>query len=265
MAVAPKEAEGERGTVASARSKPRRLVVAQSKGGVGKTITACNLAYGLAAAGSNVLLVDTDTQGQTAPFLGVSPPAGLAQLLTESSNGAMHEARPRLSLLSGGRELAGVKRLLTQREIGAEKAIQEALEPHESGFDFVIIDTSPGWDSLTIAALFYAEEVLAPVSMEAATLLGLLEFRKRLEDVQKYQSRLRFRYVLPTMYDRRVKKSEEILSQLREHFGDLVLSPIRYNVRLSECVGYGKTIFEYDKRSTGAEDYGSLVRDIITD
>jgi len=208
-------------------------------------------------------LVDTDTQGQCAAMLGVRPEAGLAELVLRqvTPEQALHQARERLWLLAGGRGLAGVKREIARRDVGGERTIQEALE--EAGrYDFIILDTSPGWDSLTIAALFYAEEVLAPVSLEVASLLGLVDFERSLEAVQKYQKRLRLRYVLPTFSDGRVKKTEEILGQLRSRYGPLLCPPVRYSVRLSEAVGYGQTVFEYAPRSTGAEDYRRLIRRI---
>jgi chromosome partitioning protein len=86
-----------------------------------------------------------------------------------------------------------------------------------------------------------------------------------LDAIQKYHSSLTLRYILPTFMDRRVKKSEEILGQLRGYYAGLVCRPIRYNVRLSEAPGYGQTIFEYASRSTGAADYQQLTERILQD
>jgi len=245
----------------------RKLAVSLSKGGVGKTVTACHLAHGLAKAGRKVLLVDADTQGQCSLFLGVQPVVGLAEVASGevASKEAVLEARENLWLLAGGRDLAGVKRLIARKDVGGEQTLCEALAPLDGKFDYAILDTSPGWDSLTIASLFYAEEVLAPVSLEAATLLGLLDFRKSLEAVQRYHNGLSLRYVLPTFFDRRVRKSEEILQQLRGHFQDQLCKPIRYSVRLSESVAFGQTVFEYAPASPGAEDYEALTRRMLKD
>jgi len=245
----------------------RKLAISLSKGGVGKSTTAIHLAHGLAMSGSSVLLVDTDTQGQCAPFLGVRPAAGLAELVDGSvqPEEAIIEARERLWLLAGGRGLAGVKMTIARQELGGERTLQEALEPLAGKYDYLILDTAPGWDSLTIAALFCATEILAPVSMEVASVLGLMEFRKSLEAVQKYHKQLSLRYVLPTFMDGRVRKSEEILSQLKAHVGELLCEPIRYSVRLSEAPGHGLTAFEYAPDSQGAEDYQKLTRRIRRD
>lgn len=245
----------------------RKIAISLSKGGVGKSTTAVHLAHGLALAGSTVLLVDTDAQGQCAAFLGVKPAAGLAELVNGEARAqeAVTEARERLWLLSGGRGLAGLKLQIAKREHGGERTILTALEPLESTFDYLLLDTAPGWDSLTIAALFCADEVLAPVSLEVASVLGLLEFSKSLEAARKYHKKLSLKYVLPTFMDGRVRKSQEILDQLRAYFGDLLCDPIRYSVRLSEAPGYGQTVFEYAPGCHGAEDYQKLTRRIRKD
>jgi chromosome partitioning protein len=246
----------------------RKIAVSLSKGGVGKSTTAVHLAHGLALAGHSVLLVDTDTQGQCAAFLGVKTAAGLAELMSDTAKpeDAIVEARERLWLLAGGRGLAATKMAIAKRQLGGERTLLEALEQvgvFQPKYDFLLLDTAPGWDSLTIAALFCADEVLAPVSLEVASVLGLLEFSKSLEAVQKYHKKLRLKYVLPTFMDRRVRKSEEILDQLKAYFGDLLCEPIRYSVRLSEAPGHGQTAFEYAPDCHGAEDYRSLTREVI--
>jgi chromosome partitioning protein len=245
----------------------RKIAISLSKGGVGKTTTAVSLASGLARSGYSVLLVDTDTQGQVSRALGVSPEAGLAELLSGEAEPAeaILEVRDSLYLLSGGRSLAGLKRLIDRKDYGGEKTLAEGLDPLDSQYDYVILDSAPGWDSLTVNVLFYATEILAPVSMEVLTLAGLLDFQKSVEAIQRYQEGLQLSYILPTFYDRRVKKSEEILTQLQAFYQDKVCSPIRYSVRLSEAPGYGQTIYEYSPGSSGAEDYQALVERISKD
>ena len=245
----------------------RKIAISLSKGGGGKTTTAVSLASGLARSGYSVLLVDTDTQGQVSRALGVSPEAGLADLLSGEATPAeaILEVRDRLYLLSGGRSLAGLKRLIDRKDYGGEKTLAEGLDPLDSQYDYAILDSAPGWDSLTVNVLFYASEILAPVSMEVLTLAGLLDFQKSVEAIQRYQEGLQLSYILPTFYDRRVKKSEEILTQLQAFYQDKVCTPIRYSVRLSEAPGYGQTIYEYSPGSSGAEDYQALVERISKD
>ena len=235
----------------------RKIAISLSKGGVGKTTTAVSLAHGVARAGRRVLLVDTDTQGQVAKALGVAPAAGLSHLVAGElqAGQAVARARENLWLLAGDRSLAGITRLIDRKEFGAEQLVSEALAPLAGQFDYVILDTPPGWSSMTINVLFYADEILAPVSMEVLTLQGLVDFESSLKAIQKYRQALSLSYILPTFYDLRVKKSSEILQQLQGHYNQQLCTPIRYNVRLSEAPAYGQTIFEYAPRSVGAQDY----------
>ena len=140
----------------------RRIAVALSKGGVGKTTTAVNLAAGLAGAGERVLLVDLDTQGQVAKALGIQPAGGLADVVLDGAppRKAVVEAREGLGLLAGGRALAGLKRDIARRDYGGERTLAEALAPLDGAYDLVVLDTAPAWDTLTVNALFYASEVL---------------------------------------------------------------------------------------------------------
>ncbi len=234
----------------------RKLAVCLTKGGVGKTTAAVNLSAGLAMSGFKVLLVDTDTQGQAGFMLGLKPEAGLAELMTGKLDPeeAIIEARRRLWLLAGDVSLAEVKRQMAYKEFGGEQTLTEILAPLDKKYDFVILDTSPGWDTMTINVLFYTQKVLVPVSLEVLTLKGLAEFSKRVEVIRKYRD-LSLDYILPTFLDHRVSKSEEILAQLQAYYASQLCSPIRYNVRLSEAAGYGQTIYEYAPGSAGAEDF----------
>ena len=123
----------------------RRIAVALSKGGVGKTTTVVNLAAGLAAAGMKVLAVDLDTQGQMSRALGLTPPYTLSHLIS----GDVHvddvivNARPNLWIIAGGRQLAELKRDIARKDIRPEMTLAEALADYDSAYDFVILDTAP--------------------------------------------------------------------------------------------------------------------------
>jgi len=244
----------------------RRIAIALSKGGVGKTTTAVNLAAGIARSGVSVLLVDVDTQGQVTRALGLKSEGGIAEYIQGrlGLDEVLIQARENFWLLGGGRSVVGLKRDITRKDFGGEQTLSEALIPLEDRFDFVVIDTGPGWDALTVNVLFYCEEILTPVSLEVMTLQGLMEFSQSIAAIKKYKQNIELKYVLPTFFDRRVKKSEEILEHLQGHFGDRVCTPVRYNVRLSEAPGHGLTIFEYAPRSAGAEDYQKLTERIIS-
>lgn len=245
----------------------RRIAVSLSKGGTGKSTTLTSLAHGLALAGHTVLAIDTDTQGQVAEILGCQPEVGLSELVAEevSPDDALFNARENLWILAGGRQLAATKQLIAKQEFGSEQVLTRALEPYADRFDYILIDTSPGWDALTINVLFYVNELIAPVALEVLAVRGLIHFENRIADIQSYRQDLNLRYVLPTFLDGRVRQSEEIMKQLEIHYQDRMCRPIRYNVRLSEAPGHGMTIFEYAPRSSGAADYAALVERIRSD
>ena len=244
----------------------RKICIALSKGGVAKSSTAVSIAHGLAMRGKRVLLIDTDDQGQDAFLLGIKPTHTLASVINGDIDAvsALCEARDNLWILSGGTDLAGVKRSIGRKDYGAEHTLSQSLENLEGKFDYAIVDTSPSWDALTINALFYCTEVLTPVSLEALTLNSLAEFSERLKSVQVHNKNLKHTYLVPTFFDRRVKKSEEILKQLKKYYPDLLCNPIKYCVRISESAGFGKTIYEYAPSSTGAQDYKKTVQRIMS-
>ncbi len=240
----------------------RKICVTLSKGGVGKTTTAVNLGSGLALAGYKVLLVDTDTQGQSAYMLGKKPVAGLTELLTQELTPAecILEARKNLWLLGGGKSLAGVKRIIDRKSFGAEWTLSEAMAPLDRQFDFIIMDTSPGWDQLIVNVLFYAKEVLVPVALEVMPLHGLAEFLKSLGSIQKYRKEIVLKYIVPTFLDTRIKGPQSLYVQLKKLYPDTICPPIRYNESLTEAPSFGKTIFEFAPGSTASADYRKLVR-----
>ncbi|MBU0680337.1 MAG: zinc-ribbon domain-containing protein [Proteobacteria bacterium] len=255
---------GEEKKSGSQTPRVRKIAVSLSKGGVGKTTTAVNLAHGLSLAGYKVLLIDTDTQGQSAFMLGAKPSAGLTELVTNelAPEECLFQAREDLWLLAGGKSLAGVKRVIDRKDFGGEMTLAEKLAPLEDQFDYVIVDTSPGWDPLIVNVLFYVTEILIPVSLEVMTLQGLVEFLKSISSIQKYQPELGLKYILPTFLDKRVKSTSGILHKLEELYGDHVCTPIRYNVRLTEAPAYGQSIYEFAPGSNGANDYRDLIRKV---
>lgn len=245
----------------------RKIAVSITKGGTAKSTTVCSLSHGLALKGKTVLVVDLDTQGQLKDFYGVAPDAGLAELILGeiSSDEALLEVRKNIWLLAGGPNLNGVKNEITRQDFGGETTLRKHLEPYESAFDYVLLDTAPGWDAFFVNAMFYAREVLSPVSLEVLTFRGLVDFSKRLEKIQEYNPGVELKYILPTFMDGRVKKSGELYALLVKHFGIRVCSPIRYNVKLSEAPAFGKTIFEFDRTSKGAKDYAGLTERVLQD
>src|ERR687893_1657556 len=238
----------------------RKIAFTNAKGGVAKTTTCVNIGAGLALAGYRTLLIDCDTQGQVSKSLGIQAGEGLAELVQGEAGleNVQIEARENLFLIAGGGSLSGVKRMISRMDMRSELVLSEALEDLQ-GYDFVLLDTAPSWDVLNVNCLFYADELLVPVSMEVLALQGIGDFLSRVGQVQRYREGLRIQGIIPTFYDARVKKSAEILEQLKRYFPDALWPPVRYNTRLSEAPGFGQHIFEYAKRSNGAADYALLV------
>ena len=237
----------------------KKIAIANRKGGVGKTTTAVHIAAALNAVDKRVLLIDTDTQGQCASMLGVQPSTGLSALFDGESTTAraLTPIDDGFDLLAGSTDLSGVSRDIARRDFRSETVLSEILEPFEGKYDFVILDSAPGYNPLSVNVLFYATEILCPVSMEAMAVDGFVKFLQEIEPIQKY-SGLELRYVLPTFLDGRVKKSEEILGILKAHYGDKLLPGIHYSARLSEAAGHGKLIFDYAIKDRAATDYGKV-------
>lgn len=263
----PRKPANDSGSTREAHHTARTIGVSLSKGGVGKTTTAVNLSAGLALAGFKVLLVDTDTQGQDSYMLGIKPAAGLSEFLLEEldEEQAIVKARNNLWCLAGGKTLGGVKRLIDRKSFGGEFTLHEALTPLESRFDFIIVDTSPGWDPLTVNVLFYVKEVLVPVSLAVMSLQGLVEFIKSLTAIQKYNKTVSLKYILPTFLDQRVQSPATILRKLKGLYGDYLCPPIRYNASFADAPAFGQTIYEFAPGSWGTEDYRTLVRKVTDD
>ncbi len=252
----------------------RKIAVAMAKGGVGKTTTAVSIAHGLAASGRRVLLVDCDSQGQSALFLGIKPPFGLYEFITGkneknepiSKRETIFQARPNLWLLAGGIKLVELKHWLGEQPREHRQSILgNALVPRDGALDYLIFDCAPGWDVLSVNILMAATEVICPVALQALPLEGLKTFFGYLLSAQKLNPELQLRYVLPTQFDKRTRQSMEILKYLAKLFRRQICDPIPYNVRLAEAPAHGKTIFEFAANSPGAKGYERMIRRLLHD
>lgn len=252
----------------------RKIAIAMAKGGVGKTTTAVNLAYGLSQRGHRVLLVDCDTQGQTSTFLGVKPQYGLYEFVTgRDSNGefipkreVIYPCRKNLWLLAGGIGLVELKNWLGEQPRDVRQTVLgKALLPKKGTLDYLIFDCAPGWDVLSVNILMAVNEVLCPVALQGPSLEGLKTFFGYLLSAQKLNKDLQLKYILPTMFDQRTRQSFLILKQLKRMFTKQLCDPIHYNVRLSEAPSRGLTIFEYRSKASGADGYRKLIERVDGD
>ena len=240
--------------------------VVNQKGGVGKTTTAVNLGAALAEQGKKVLLVDMDAQGNATTGLGVT--AGARQCIYTVLTGGARSSRcsdehsePHLL----PREWAGSGRGRARQCLAREVRLRTALEPLAQAYDFVLIDSAPSLGLLTINSLTACEQVLIPIQCEYYALEGLSQLLRIIEMVRtSLNPRLRIAGVLLTMYDKRVRLSEDVASEVRQHFGDAVFEAVvPRSVRLSEAPSYGKPIGEYAPDNRGAEAYRQLATEVM--
>lgn len=244
----------------------RIIAIALSKGGVGKTTTAVNLSHGLAITGRRVLLIDTDTQNQCAKALGVAPAHGLSDFMLDNIpfETAVYPARDNLDLLAGGDRLAILTNDIARETVRAEETLKRRLTPHLSPYEYVIIDSSPSWDNLSINVLFFANELLCPCNLDQPSLDGLIKFLARVRGFEDYHD-MNLSYILPTALDKRVAMTDHIKTQLIKAYETAVCEPIPYNASLGYAYAYGQTIFEYEPKSPSANAYTQLIKRIIED
>ncbi|MBP7559411.1 MAG: ParA family protein [Armatimonadetes bacterium] len=244
--------------------------VVNQKGGVGKTTTAVNLGAALAEQGKKVLLVDMDAQGNATTGLGVNRRELEQCIYTVLTGGAPIEQvlirtnTPNLHLLPARMELAAAEVELASA-MAREVRLRTALEPLAQAYDFVLIDSAPSLGLLTINSLTACEQVLIPIQCEYYALEGLSQLLRIIEMVRtSLNPRLRIAGVLLTMYDKRVRLSEDVASEVRQHFGDAVFEAVvPRSVRLSEAPSYGKPIGEYAPDNRGAEAYRQLATEVM--
>ena len=246
------------------------LAILNNKGGVGKTTTAVNLAAGMARHGQRVLLVDLDSQGSASFSLGVPR----SELRPSSADVLLHDIPIRtairrtgtegLDLLTGSMELANAD-LALGGVSGRERCLAVRLSPIRSLYSHILIDCPPSLSLLPINALLACDQFLVPVTPQYLALEGLVNLLEAMEKIRSgFGMTARCLGLVLTMVDYRPKVTTEIVEMIRDHYQDLVLdTEIRGNVRLSEAPSFGKSIFSYDPKSSGALAYDQLSQEVL--
>ncbi|MCU7557915.1 AAA family ATPase [Macrococcus capreoli] len=246
------------------------LAVANQKGGVGKTTTSVNLSAALAELGKKVLLVDTDPQGNATSGVGVDKnnvENSVYDMLVEDVNinkCVLETAVENLYIIPANIALAGAEIELVSA-MSREVRLKYAFKELEIDFDYIIIDCPPSLGLLTINSFTAANGIVIPVQCEYYALEGLSQLLNTIRLVQRHLNQsLEIEGVLLTMLDARTNLGNDVIAEVKEHFGEKVYETIiPRNVRLSEAPSHGQPINIYDARSTGAKTYKSLAEEVV--
>jgi chromosome partitioning protein len=257
----------------------RRIAVINQKGGVGKTTTAVNLAAALARNGERVCVLDLDPQAHATTHFGVEPDGDRPSIYDVLVRGraladVRREAGDNLALITSDINLAAAEVELAG-VVGREVILREALAQDAESYDYLFMDCAPSLGVLTINALAAADEVFIPLQPHFFALHGL---RKLLETTalvgRRINPGLRVTGVVVCLYDGATRLAQEVVRDLTSFLdasrsanvpwagAKVFAAKVRRNVKLAECPSFGKTIFEYAPKSSGAEDYAALAREL---
>jgi len=238
------------------------IAIANQKGGVGKTTTSVNLAASLGVLEKKVLLIDADPQANASSGLG-----GTYQVLEHSvsaEEAIIKTETPNVDIIAAHIDLVAIEIELVDKE-NREYMFKEALSEIKEKYDYVLIDCAPSLGLLTLNALTAADSVIIPIQCEYFALEGLGKLLNTIKSVQKiHNPDLDIEGLLLTMYDSRLRLSNQVAEEVQTHFGDMVFSSIiQRNIKLSEAPSFGQSIINYDATSKGATSYLQLAEEII--
>jgi chromosome partitioning protein len=246
------------------------IAIANQKGGVGKTTTSVNLAASLGVLEKKVLLIDADPQANASSGLGIDVEnvrIGTYQILEHSNTpkeGIVTCSAPNVYVLPAHIDLVAIEIELVDKE-NREYMLKEALKDIKDDYDFILIDCAPSLGLLTLNALTAADSVVIPIQCEYFALEGLGKLLNTIKSVQKiHNTDLDIEGLLLTMFDSRLRLSNQVVEEVHKHFSNMVFKTIiQRTVKLSEAPSFGESIINFDATSRGASNYLSLAQEII--
>jgi len=247
-----------------------RLVIANHKGGVGKTTTAVTLAAGLAALNRRVVLIDCDPQGNVAAFLGLEPAGDLFDLVV--AHRSLSEVTvtvpgyENLSVVRGDVSTVDINTLLVSgsRRLHLEEALAKPLANLDrEGYEVAILDTAPSLSATQLAALMAADWLIIPATPEFASETGVSYLAETVVELQEKGSKAHLLGILPTMVDSRSKEHAQTIADMEKVFPGLILPRVRRLIALGEAPRAGKPIWSYAPGSAAAQDYSAVLWEVM--
>jgi chromosome partitioning protein len=246
------------------------LAIANQKGGVGKTTTTVNLAAALGVLEQKVLLVDADPQANATSGLGIeveNVQKGTYQVLEHTvhvKETIIKTNSPNVDIIPAHIDLVAVEIELIDKE-KRESMLKLALDEIKDEYDYIIIDCAPSLGLITLNALTAADSVIIPIQCEYYALEGLGKLLNTIKSIQKiHNAELEIEGLLLTMYDSRLRLSNQVVAEVKKHFHNMVFKTIiQRNTRLGEAPSFGESIIAYDAKSKGAVNYINLAHEII--